>query len=81
MIRIVLKKIKRVHKNNLLISQTQQRFRSEKHLFTEEIKRIALSLDHDKRTQSSDSIETYAHGTSKELACKKKEIKYNNLNK
>ena len=29
--------------------------------------------------QSTDSIETYAHGTSKDLVCKKEEIKRNNI--
>ena len=29
--------------------------------------------------QSTDLIETYAHGTSKDLICKKEEIKYNNI--
>ena len=39
----------------------QQRSRSERHnVFTEEIKKIALRLNNDKKTQSIDSIETYA---------------------
>ena len=29
--------------------------------------------------QSTDSIETYAYGASKDLACKKEEIKCNNI--
>ena len=32
-----------------------------------------------KKIQSIDSIEPYAHGTSKDLAYKKEEIKYNNI--
>ena len=40
-------------KNNKLILKTQQRFRSEKHnVITEEINKIALSSNHDKRMQS-----------------------------
>ena len=67
-------------KNNELILKTQQRFRSEKHnVFTEEINKIALSSNDDKRIQSIDSIETYAHITSKDLAYKKEEIKCNNI--
>ena len=31
--------------------------------------------------QSIDLIETHAHGTSKDLVCKKEEIKYNNIMK
>ena len=52
-------------KNNKLILKTQQRFRSKKHNeFTEEINKIALSSNDDKRTQSIDLIETNAHATS-----------------
>ena len=44
----------------------QQRFKSERHtIFTEEINKIALSLNDDKRMQSIDLIETYAYGSSK----------------
>ena len=44
-------------KNNKLILKAQQRFRSEKHnAFTEEINKIALSSNDDKRMQSNDSI-------------------------
>ena len=46
----------------------QQRFKSERHnVFTEEINKIALSSNDGKRMQSTDSIETYAYGTSKDL--------------
>ena len=47
-------------KNNELILKTQQRFRSEKHnVFTEEIYKIVMSLNDDKRIKLIDSIETY----------------------
>ena len=45
--------------------------------FTEEINKIALSSGNDKRMQSIDSIETYAHKKNKVLVCKKEEIKCN----
>ena len=58
----------------------QQRFKSERHnVFTEEINKIALSSNDDKRMQSIDLIETYAHGTSKDLICKKEKSKRNNI--
>ena len=41
--------------------------------------KIVLSPNDDKRIQSIDSIETYTHGTSKDLVCKKNEIKCNNI--
>ena len=47
-------------KNNRLILKTQQRFISEKHnVYTEEINKIALSSNDDKRIQSIDSIVTW----------------------
>ena len=36
--------------------------------------RLLLSSNVDKRMQSIDSIETYAHGTSKDLVCQKKTL-------
>ena len=51
----------------------------ERHVFTEEINKIALSLNDDKRIQSTDSIETYAYGTSNDLVHEKEVIKCNNI--
>ena len=66
-------------KNNKLILRTQQRFRSEKYnVYTEEINKIALSPNDDKSIQSIDLIETYAHGTIKDLVYKK-EVKCNKI--
>ena len=50
-----------------------------KKLITEEINKIALSLNDDKRMQSIDSIEKYASGTSNDLLSDKEEIKSNNM--
>ena len=67
-------------KSNTLILKTQQRFKSDRNnVFAEEINKIALSLNDDKRTQSINSIETYAYGTNKYLLNKKEEIKCNNI--
>ena len=46
---------------------------------TEEINKIALSSNDDKRMQSIDSIETYAYGTSKGLVIEKEDIKCINI--
>ena len=63
-------------KNNKLILNTQQRFRSvTQSSFTKEINKITLTSNGDERTQSISSIETYAYGTRKDLVCKKEEIK------
>ena len=60
--------------------KTQQRSKSERHnIFTEEVNKIALSANDDKRIQSIDSVETYAYRTSKDLICKKEETKRNNI--
>ena len=48
-------------------------------VFTEEINKIALSCNDDKRMQPIDLIETYAYGINKNLVCKKEEIKCNNI--
>ena len=65
---------------NKLILKTQQRFKSERHnVFTEVINKIALSSNDDKRIQAIDLIETYAYGLSKDLICKKENIKRNNI--
>ena len=47
--------------------------------FTEEINKIALSSNDDKRMQSIDLIETYAYGMNKDVVCNKEEIKCNNI--
>ena len=53
---------KELIKANKLILKTQRRFRSEKYnVFTEEINKIDLSSNDDKRIQLIQSIETYAY--------------------
>ena len=70
---------KKLLANNKLILKSQQRLRIENHIvFTEEVNKTALSANDDKRTQSIDSTETYGYGTSKDLVCKKEEVKCNN---
>ena len=62
-----------------MILKTQQGFKSERHnVVTEEINKIALSWNDDKRMQSIDSIEDYAYGTSKDLVSEKEEIEHYN---
>ena len=54
----------------------KEKFKSERHnVFIEEINKIALSLNDDKRIQSMDSIETYSHGMSKNIICQKEKNK------
>ena len=63
-------------KNNKLMLKTQQRFKGERHnVFIEEINKIVLSYDDDKRMHSIDSLEICTRETSKYLVCKKEGIK------
>ena len=49
--------------NDKVILKSQQRFRSDHHeVYTEEINKIALSSNDDKRIQTSDNITTYPYG-------------------
>ena len=67
------RKHKEFIKNNKLILKTQERFKCERHnFFTEEIKKIYLSWNDDKRMQSIDSIEVYAYGRSKAQVSEKR---------
>ena len=51
--------------NNEIILKPQQRFKSEKHdVYTEEVNKIALSSNDDKRLQTFDKITSYPYGTS-----------------
>ena len=71
-----MKGFKENHKElikNKLILKLRQSFRSEKHnAFTEEVNKIALSGNDDKRIQSFNLIETYSYGTSKDICIKNK---------
>ena len=67
-------------RNNKSILKIQQRFKIERHnAFTEEINKITLSSNDDKRIQSIDSIEKYAYVISKDLVSDKQEVKCNNI--
>ena len=60
--------------------KTLQKFKSKRHnFFIEEINKIDLSSNGNKRMQSIDLIETYAYGTSKYLISEKEEIEYSNI--
>ena len=57
--------------NGEVILKSQQRFKSDHHkVYTEEVNKIALSSDDDKRLQTFDGIETYPYGTNAFKVCK-----------
>ena len=56
---------------NEIILKSQQRFESEGHcVYTEEVEKIALSSNDDKRLQTFDRIRTYPYGTNAFNVCK-----------
>ena len=58
--------------NNKVILKSQKRFKSDHHnVYTEEINKIALSSNDDKRLQTSDRIKTYPYGTNAFKVCEK----------
>ena len=63
-----------------MILKAQERFQSERYnVFTEEINKVALSSNDDKRMQLIYSIKRYTFGTDLDLASEKEEIKDNNM--
>ena len=57
--------------NNKTILKSQQRFKSDHHkVYTEEVDKIALSSNDDKRIQTFEKIETYPYGANAFKVCK-----------
>ena len=56
--------------NNKTVYRSQQRFKSYNlDVYTEEVNKIALSSNDDKRLQTSDRITTYPYGTNAFKVC------------
>ena len=57
---------------NQIILKSQQQFKSEAHnVYTEEINKVGLSSNNDKRLQTFDRITSYPYGTSVLKVCKR----------
>ena len=57
--------------NNKIILKSQQRFKSQAHnAHTEEINKIALNSNDDKRLQTFEKITSYPYGTTAGKVCK-----------
>ena len=57
--------------NNEIILKSQQRFKREAHdVYTEEVSKIALSSNDDKKLQTFNKITSYPYGTSPGKVCK-----------
>ena len=58
--------------NNKTVYRSQERFKSYNHdVYTEEVNKIALSSNDDKRLQTSDRITTYPYGTDEMMMINK----------
>ena len=58
--------------NNKNVYRSQQRFKSYNHdVYTEEVNKIALSSNDDKRLQTFDRITTYPYGANAFKVCKR----------
>ena len=56
---------------NKVFYRSQQRFRSYHHkVYTEEVNKIALSSNDDKRIQTFDKVTTYPYGTNVFMVCR-----------
>ena len=54
-----------------IMLRSQHRFRSDNHkVYTEELNKIALSSNDDKRIQTFDKVTTYPYGTNAFMVCK-----------
>ena len=66
--------------NNKIILKSQQRFKSNHHnVYTEEVNKIALSSNDDKRLQTSYRIKTYLYGTNTSKVCESETLMVKDL--
>ena len=70
--KLMFKNCKHCLLNNKAVYESQDRFKSYYHdVCTEEVNRIALSSNYDKRLQTPDRITTYRYGTSEMMMMNK----------
>ena len=68
--KLMLQNFKDCWSNNKNVYRSQQRFKSYNHdVYTEEVNKIALSSNDDKRLQTFDRITTYPYGTNAFKVC------------
>ena len=64
--------------NDEVIIRSQQRFRSDHHrVYTEEVNKIALSSNDDKRIQTFDKVTTFPYGTNVFKVCENEMLSKN----
>ena len=70
--RLMFKNYKDYLVNNKIILQSQQRFKSDHYnVYTEQINKIALGSNDDKRLQTFDKTTTYPYGTNAFKVCER----------
>ena len=68
--RVMFKNYKDCHFNNKTILKSKERFKSDHHnVYTEQLNKIALSCDDDKRLQTFDKITIYPYGANAFKVC------------
>ena len=66
--------------NDEVIIRSQQRFKSDHHrVYTEEVHKIALSSNDNKRKQTFDKVTTYPYGTNTFMVCENEMLSKINL--
>ena len=66
--------------NNKAIYRSYERFKSYNHdVYTEEVNKVALNSNDDKRIQTFDGIETYPYGKNVFKVCESEMLMVNNL--
>ena len=64
--------------NDEIILKLQQKFKSDHHnIYTEQISKIALSSNNDKRLQTFDKITSYPYGTNVSKVCESEMLSKN----
>ena len=67
---------------NKTILRSQLRFKSDLHIvYTEEVNKIAISSNDDKRLQTYDKVTTYPYGTNAFKVCESEMIAVKNIHK
>ena len=66
--------------NDKTVYRSQQRFKNHNHdVYTEEVNKVALSSNDDKRLQTFDRITTYPYGTNTFKVCENEMLKVKDL--
>ena len=66
--------------NNKIIMQSQLRFKSDHHnMYTEEVNKIALNSNDNKRLQTFDIVTTYPYGTNAFKVCESEMLRIRDL--